>query len=179
MGRLVYTFSLLAAAALSVALGNHGVAFPAVLLVAFYFAMRFGMRRVIIGAITASAFLDALWLHETPQCCAGVLIVCAIASIWRRSSDVTSLSTAIGGGVLCVCANFASALLDAILRNTASFETTRLLLRHAILPAFAAIVVFPLMAAALNAILRRRLMLQHNAIGGVDDMCEEEDESGY
>ena len=160
-------------------LGNLGLAFPAVLLVAFYFAMRFGMRRIIIGALLAGAFLDALWLHETPQVCVGVLLVCTIASIWRRSSDVTSLSTAIGGGILCAGANCLSAMLDAILRGTACFENTQLLLRHALMPAVCAMLLFPVFSAVLNILLRRRIVTQHSAVGGLDATSDEEDEGGY
>ena len=149
-----YVIYLLLGTIAEVVLANYGLAMPLLGIGTFYFTMRYAAPRTLAGFMLAAAMLDACWMHHFPSQVVMVLAIAGCASAWRPYGDVNSgLSLALAGACIGAVAWLAH-LLGSI--ATANFSKGGgYLLQVLCIKVVMSIVMTPVLALALNRMLRR------------------------
>ena len=97
----VFAISVILSVVVEVVAGNYGGLVPCLPICAYYFTMRYGAQRPLLGVVLAGALVDGCWMHHFPSQVLTILAVMGFSSVWRPYGDVNSgLSLAFSG--LCI-----------------------------------------------------------------------------
>lgn len=150
----VFAISLILSVVAEVVAGNYGWLVPCLPICAYYFTMRYGVQRTLLGAVLAGAMVDGCWMHHFPSQVLTILVVLGCSSVWKPYGDVNSgLSLALSG----LCIGVVSWLIHLLGMMTAGglgndcFYLIQMLVYQVVI----SILIVPVFAFVLNRMLQR------------------------
>ncbi|MBR4124584.1 MAG: hypothetical protein IKR13_00130 [Victivallales bacterium] len=150
----VFAISLILSVVAEVVAGNYGWLAPCVPILAFYFTMRFGAQRALLGAVMAAAMVDACWMHHFPSQILTVLLVTGLSSAWKPYGDVNSGLSLVVSGICIGIVSWGIHLLG--LMTSVSFSLSFVyIVNLLIIQIVISIIITPVSALLLNRMLRR------------------------